>query len=219
MCGRFTLTASNEEIAETFQVTIPAENWARYNIAPTQNVLAIVGDANGRKKAGYLRWGLVPSWAKDVNIGHKLINARAETLAEKPAFKRLLPRRRCLIPANSFYEWTRQGDAKQPYRIALEKENVFAFAGLWDRWTDGKEEIVSCVIVTTAPNGFMSPLHDRMPVILSENTQQLWLDAKEKDPSLLTSILVPYVHKMKAYAVSKAVNSPKNEDASVVEPI
>ncbi|WP_227940101.1 SOS response-associated peptidase [Alkalihalobacillus deserti] len=209
MCGRFTLTATKEEIEEQLLVEI-FEYQPRFNIAPSQPVLSIISDGE-KRRAGYLRWGLVPVWAKDPKIGYKMINARGETVDEKPAFKRLLKRRRCLIVADGFYEWKRTEENKKPYRITI-NEGIFTFAGLWDRWKSNDKEIVSCTILTTEPNEFMKGIHDRMPVILGGEDRNLWLDPGVEDKQILKDLIKPYpTQGMNAYEVSTLVNSPKNE--------
>ncbi len=218
MCGRFTLETSKELIESELKVVVE-ELLPNYNIAPSQKVLSIVGSREGRK-AGYLKWGLVPSWAKETKIGSKMINARSETVDEKPSFKRLLTRRRCLIVADSFYEWKREGNQKQPYRITVNAGELFTFAGLWDRWESNEEEIVSCTILTTIPNKLMRDIHDRMPVILDEKAQELWLDSALEDKSTLKRLLTPYdSDKMNAFPVSSKVNNPQYNDASLIKPI
>ncbi|GAE94988.1 hypothetical protein JCM21714_4191 [Gracilibacillus boraciitolerans JCM 21714] len=219
MCGRFTLEASKELIASKLNVYMD-ELEPSYNIAPTQDILAIVGSTNGRR-AGYLQWGgLIPNWAKDTKIGSKMINARSETVDEKPAFTSLLARRRCLIVADSFYEWKRIANEKQPYRITVNNGDVFTFAGLWDRWESDGEEIVSCTILTTQPNNLMGEIHDRMPVILDERQREMWLDPTLEDKIMLKRLLTPYdSNKMDAYPVSKKVNNSKYNDSSLIQPI
>jgi putative SOS response-associated peptidase YedK len=215
MCGRFTLTASPEALQEEFEILFP-EIKANYNIAPSQDVLSIVGHKEGLK-AGFLKWGLVPSWAKDKKIGYKMINARAETIDEKPAFRQLLKRRRCLVVADSFYEWKREKGQKRPYRITVGGGDLFTFAGLWDRWRMNGEEIVSCTIITTEPNQMMSELHDRMPVLLEEGNREAWVDQSIDDKDLLKSILQPYdSEKMSAYEVSTLVNNPRNNGEELI---
>ncbi|MFB5660451.1 SOS response-associated peptidase [Alteribacillus sp. HJP-4] len=221
MCGRFTITLSKETLEDVFDVEIPASYEPRYNAAPGQEILCVVNDGENNR-AGFLRWGLVPSWADSPKIGYKMINARGETAAEKPAFKRLLSSRRCLVLADSFYEWKAepQKEKKQPYRISVEDQPVIAFAGLWDRWEQSGEEITSCTIITTQANAFMKELHDRMPVILDEQGQHIWLDRQEKDVHYLSSLLEPYPSEnMTAYTVSTIVNSPKNDTKSILEPL
>ncbi|WP_100374801.1 SOS response-associated peptidase [Bacillus sp. FJAT-45037] len=209
MCGRYTLTASKEQIEEQLGVQLD-DYQPRYNIAPSQPVLSLISDGENRR-AGYLKWGLVPVWAKDPKIGHKMINARGETVDEKPAFNRLLKRRRCLIVADGFYEWKRTEEKKKPYRITV-NDDIFTFAGLWDRWESDDKEIVSCTILTTEPNEFMKEIHDRMPVILGGEDRNMWLDPSIEDKDILTQLIKAYPAKdMDAYEVSPLVNNPKNE--------
>lgn len=209
MCGRFSLTASREQLESELHVQLE-DYQPRYNLAPSQQVLSIVSDGV-RWRTGYLRWGLVPSWAKDPRIGNKMINARVETLEEKPAFKRLLGRRRCLVVADGFYEWKKEEENKKPFRI-IENNRIMTFAGLWDRWSSDGKAIVTCTIITTHPNELMSPIHDRMPAIISDEQRSTWLDPKIQDPYLLKKLLRPYPSEsLTAYEVSNIVNSPKNE--------
>lgn len=218
MCGRFTLDTSVEVLESELGIVL-TEIQPSYNIAPTHQVLSIVGTEEGRK-AGYLQWGLVPSWAKDPKIGSKMINARSETVDDKPSFKRLLTRRRCLIVADSFYEWKRLSGGKQPYRITVNDGRPFTFAGLWDRWEHDGQKLVTCTILTTKPNKLMQSIHDRMPVILQDNEQAQWIDPLIDDKNFLKNLLVPLDSSiMKAYPVSKKVNNPANNDKSLIEPI
>jgi len=215
MCGRFTLI-DIEEIRERFQ-TEPIDLKPSYNVAPSQNVSVIV-------KKGWLalfRWGLIPYWAKDPSIGNKLINAKAETIDEKPSFKNSFRSKRCLVVADGFYEWKKEGPAKRPHRITLKTKELFGFAGLWDTWRSPRGEIInSCSIITTAPNELMAGIHDRMPVILTREAEQAWLDRKVVDKSFLKSLLVPYpADLMMAYEVSSMVNSPKNNGPECLEPV
>ncbi|TCP29066.1 putative SOS response-associated peptidase YedK [Scopulibacillus darangshiensis] len=214
MCGRFTLFTDLDVLIDQFNLFNSGEiqYQPRYNIAPSQPILSVINDGKNNR-AGFLRWGLVPSFAKDKSIGYKMINARAETIDEKPTFKRLLARRRCLIIADSFYEWRRDEGKKTPMRIHMLNNDPFALAGLWDRWEspDG-EEITSCTIITTKPNDLMKDIHDRMPVILSKEDEGMWLDRSVNDKQVLKQLLVPYdAEKMEAYEVSNVVNSPRNE--------
>src|SRR5438876_8226876 len=195
MCGRFTLKADIETIAKVFHVKpalAVAEITPRYNIAPTQEVVSIL--SNGASHLEALRWGLIPSWAKDEAIGSKMINARAETLAEKPSFKRLLHAKRCLVVADGFYEWRQEGRGpKTPMYITLKDGELFAFAGLWDAWknTDG-QVIRTCTIITTEPNELMASIHTRMPAILPRDAREIWLDAALGDEHALMPLLAPY---------------------------
>lgn len=215
MCGRFTLYSSSTAIQQETGTAIP-EIQPNYNVAPTQLVLTIASN-HKQTKAGFLKWGLVPSWADDPSIGHKMINARAETVDEKPSFKKLLERRRCLVAADSFYEWKKEGKEKQPYRITVNDESIFTFAGLWDRWEGEEETITSCTIITTEANDLMKDLHHRMPVIIPKSQREKWLDpdtSKEEAKAMLK----PYdSQQMTAYPVSRAVNSPKNNSPDLLE--
>jgi putative SOS response-associated peptidase YedK len=190
----------------------------RYNIAPSQQVAAILVD--GTRHLEPLRWGLVPSWAKDEAIGNKMINARAETLAEKPSFKGLLNKHRCLILADGFYEWMETGRGKQPYFIHMKNGEPFTFAGLWSHWLGPKgQEIRTCAIITCPPNKLMERIHNRMPVILSDEAREVWIDPLNTDGSALTPLLRPYPEReMEAYAVSKTVNSPANDRLECLAP-
>jgi putative SOS response-associated peptidase YedK len=220
MCGRFTLTADLEQIAERF--SFRATQLAlqpHYNIAPSQPVLTVIGAEE--RRAGFPRWGLIPSWAKDPSIGDRMINARAETLAEKPSFQRALQKRRCLVIADGFYEWQQEGKKKTPLYITLKSREVFGFAGLWESWKSPTGDTIhSCAIVTTAPNAFMTSIHQRMPVILSRAAEAQWLDRSIEDPARLLALLTPYADgEMSAYAVSSAVNSPRNDSPVCIEPV
>ena len=211
MCGRYTLTASILTIAETFGVPASLETEARYNVAPTQQVVTIM--RNGADHLAMLQWGLIPSWAKDESIGAKMINARAETLAEKPSFKRLLRSRRCLIVADGFYEWKKEYGGKTPMYITMKDGQPFAFAGLWDSWQgqDGKP-VRTCTIVTTTPNDLVTSIHDRMPAILLPAARDTWLDTSIQDDQALLPLLAPYpADRMTARQVSRQVNSPRVE--------
>lgn len=219
MCGRYTLIKKAEEIEKRFHVQVEQDSLqATYNAAPTQ-LLPVISNDNPQI-AAYYKWGLIPFWAKDTAIGNKMINARAETLPEKPAFKKSLQRKRCLVIADGFYEWQKNGKAKQPYRITLKDESLFAFAGLWDEWKDEQgHSIRSFTIITTDPNQLMSSIHDRMPVILHPSAEQEWL-ADELKPEEALKILQPYdARQMLAYPVSTLVNSPSNNSKELIEQI
>src|SRR5574337_1202802 len=194
MCGRFSLTTSLGAVALRFGVRTGLEDAgdvSRYNIAPTQTVI-VVGD-DGTRYLTQMRWGLIPSWAKDPAIGNRMINARAETVATRPAFRVALRKRRCLVVADGFYEWQERLRGKQPYYLAIKSCEPFGFAGLWDAWTspDG-EEIRSCTIITTEANELLLPIHDRMPVILTREAEAIWLDPAFQDPTRLLLLLRPY---------------------------
>jgi putative SOS response-associated peptidase YedK len=221
MCGRFTLTIDPADMQDTFpKFTFPSEVIPRYNIAPTQPVLVLPND--GRNKANFFVWGLIPSWAKDPTIGSRLINARAETLSEKPSFRSAYKYHRCLIFADGFFEWqTRPGSkAKLPYFIRLKSGKPFTFAGLWEHWQspDGSE-VMSATIITTTPNALMAPIHSRMPVILPGHSYNLWLDPSARSPADLNRLLVPYpAEEMEAFPVSTLINSPANDNPDVLIP-
>lgn len=219
MCGRFTLTATKQKLAEAFAgYEVPGELPPRYNIAPSQPIAVVAN--NGQHRVELFRWGLIPAWAKDLSIGNQMINARAETLAEKASFKNAYKRRRCLILADGFYEWRKDGDrTKTPLYIRLASGQPFALAGLWELWHPGDEHILSCTIITTAPNELMAQIHNRMPVILPPQAYEQWLDPAERRPEELNHLLQPFpADLMTAYPVSKLVNSPKNDAPELVTP-
>jgi putative SOS response-associated peptidase YedK len=219
MCGRFTLRASPAALREWFPLLDVPEMKPRYNIAPTQQVLAIRRQPELERPAcAWLRWGLVPHWADDTKIGQRMINARAESTAQKPAFRSPYRRRRCLIPADGFYEWQKLN--KQPFFIGRRDGKPFAFAGLWDHWDKSGEPIDSFTILTTDANELMRPLHDRMPVILASSTYDRWLDPNVQDTALLQELLKPYPSdELTAHPVSTLVNSPKNETPACAVPL
>lgn len=222
MCGRYTLVRVEDVIEKFPWIEHPQFDWSpRYNIAPSQPVLAVANDQPTRLV--HLAWGLVPSWAKDPSVGNRMINARAETLADKPSFRTALKRRRCLVLADGFYEWqSRPGQkVKTPMLIRMRDHKPFAFAGLWDHWhgADGSE-IRSCTIITTTPNELMRPIHDRMPAILAEDAHQAWLVAGDADPAAMARLLGPHpADAMEAMDVSRYVNAPGNEGPKCVEPV
>jgi putative SOS response-associated peptidase YedK len=218
MCGRYTLRTPIDVLAEGFEIQeYPSSITPNYNVAPTQEVAAVV-EENEMRKLEMFHWGLIPSWAKDPSIGNKMINARAETVSEKPSFRSAFKKRRCLILADGFYEWQKTDDGKQPYHIKMQDDSPFAFAGLWEIWKD-EEEIRSCTIITTAANDLMDEIHHRMPVILPPDDYDMWLDPDFDENEPLTSLLKPYSSdKMEAYIVSRRVNKPSNNEPSVVEP-
>jgi putative SOS response-associated peptidase YedK len=222
MCGRFTLTADPADLQEAFYWVDfgNADFSPRYNIAPNQP-LAVVPN-NGLNKLDFFTWGLVPFWAKDPSIGNRMINARSETLAEKPSFKNAFKRRRCLILADGFYEWQKVPGAttKIPIYIRMKDGKPFAFAGLWENWNspDGSQ-ILSGTIITTEPNALVAPIHNRMPVILPESAYEQWLKPGEVDPHELSPLLRPFeTEKMEAFPVSRLVNNPKNDTADCILP-
>lgn len=222
MCGRFILTADPGMLKETYPwLEVSGEFNPRYNVAPTQPVATVPN--NGQNRLDFFIWGLVPSWAKDFSIGNRLINARAETLAEKPSFRAAYRRRRCLILADGFYEWRREttSKGKTPFLFRMKGDNPFAFAGLWEVWNskDGSE-IYTCTIITTEANELVGQIHNRMPVILHPDSHALWLDPGEKSPLELNDLLKPFPSdKMRAYPVSKLVNNPKNDELACIQPV
>jgi len=219
MCGRFTLHTSPEILREHFGVAGAPELAASYNIAPSQRVPA-VRVAGGRRELVLLRWGLIPSWAKNAKTAYRMINARAETLADKPAYRGAFRQRRCLIPADGFYEWRQTGSGKQPYHIRMKDEGVFAIAGLWERWEGDDENIESCSIIVTQANDTIRPVHDRMPVIVAPGDYGQWLDPAIPGGEKITTLLRPYpAGAMVAYPVSSRVNSPANNDAQCIAPV
>jgi len=221
MCGRFALFALGQEVAEQFGVLIDHDLEPRYNIAPTQPVAAVRLAANsGEREFTYVHWGLIPSWAKDPKIGSRMINARSETAAEKPSFRAAFKRRRCLIPASGFYEWQKLSDRKQPTFIHGADGRLLGLAGLWEVWHSSDGSVVeSCTILTTQPNELMAPIHNRMPVIIAPEDYSMWLDP-DPQPQDALHLMRPYGSaEMNAYAVSTAVNSPRNDFAACIEPI
>jgi len=222
MCGRFTLTVNPAELQDTFtNYTFPSKFAPRFNIAPSQPVLAIPND--GKNTADFFTWGLIPMWAKDPSIGNRLINARGETVAEKPSFRGSFKHKRCLILADGFYEWKTVGNrkTKTPYFIYMKDRKPFALAGLWDSWesSDGSS-IKTCAIITTSPNELMRSLHDRMPVILHPRDYARWLDISHQTPENLLPLIKPYpIDNMTAHAVSTLVNKPANDTPELVVPL
>ncbi|AFH63679.1 SOS response-associated peptidase [Paenibacillus caseinilyticus] len=220
MCGRFTLTVSPEAILEQFDLPGGLEEYhPRYNVAPGQQVWAIVHDGEA-KRIRQLHWGLVPFWAKDPKIGYRTFNARSETAAKKAAFREPMKHSRCLIVADGFLEWrVRSGKAKQPVRFRLKSREVYGFAGLWETWR-GKDgtEMGTCTILTTQPNEIVREVHDRMPVILPREAERLWLDPGVEDPGHLQGLLQPYpAEEMYAYEVSPLIGNVRNDSAELLE--
>ena len=241
MCGRMVLTRSAREIADAFELTdadSTLELVPRYNIAPTQDVLAIRPGADGRREISLFYWGLVPHWAKDRSVGHRMINARAETAASKPAFRDALRLRRCIVPIDGFYEWLRlpkaPGEkgrgrsvphyvrpAPVPAAEATADATFLAIAGLWEEWTDRStgEVLESCTLLTTDANATVRPIHDRMPVVLDRAGWQLWLEPDLRDRAALTSLLVPApADRLEAIEVSTRVNDPRNDEPDCITP-
>ena len=216
MCGRFTLSQSAEAIASVFQLNQVPTIEPRYNIAPTQPVATVLQSANERQFQ-LLRWGLIPAWAKDATMGSRLINARAETVAEKPSFRSAFRHRRCLVIADGFYEWRRQDGKKQPFYFRMQNQQPFAFAGLWEHWQDPKGEAInSCTILTTEANELLQQIHERMPVILNPKDYDMWLDPTMQIEQL-QQLLQPYSSAvMTSYPVSTKVNKPTNDTPELI---
>ncbi len=220
MCGRFVLTSTPEAIQAEFNLSnVPAALSPRYNIAPTQPVAVITNEAPD--ELTFFTWGLIPSWSKDISIGSKMINARSESAAEKPAFRSAFKRRRCLIPADGFFEWQAQGSGKVPLFIHLEDRPIFGMAGLWEVWHSPMgDEIRTCTILTTDANDFMKPIHNRMPVILHKDDYPLWLSSEEHPTPVLQELMKPYDGgDLTAYPVSKMVNRPGVDVPECIEPV
>jgi len=222
MCGRFTLFEADKVLSKEFGVSGVPLLSPRYNIAPSQAVAAVrASPAGAGRELALLRWGLIPSWSKDPAIGNRLINARAETVREKPSFRNAFRRHRCLIPASGFYEWLRQERGKQPYYVRMRDARIFAFAGLWDRWESPEKGVIeTCTILTTSANAVLAPIHDRMPVILPPGKYDRWLDPALKDPDSLAPLLVPFPpEEMLTFPVSPRVNAPTVDDERCIAPL
>ncbi|MEI2471715.1 SOS response-associated peptidase [Peribacillus frigoritolerans] len=222
MCGRFTLFTDIEEIKERFDIqgSFDEEYQFSYNIAPSQSVLSVINDGV-RNRLGYLRWGLIPFWAKDEKAGYKMINARAETIAEKASFRNAYKKKRCLIIADSFYEWKKTPERKIPMRIKLKNHAPFGMAGLWESWKSPEGiSIYSCSVITTVPNELMTSIHDRMPVILKPEDEKDWLNPSINDPAYLQQYLKSFdSEQMEAFEVSNDVNSTKNNSPNLIQQI
>lgn len=222
MCGRYTITITMEELMLRYfisQTNVPFHR-PKYNVAPGQMIMAIINDGE-QNRLGELKWGLVPSWAQNPKVGSKMLNARAETAWEKPAFRELIRRKRCIIPADGFYDWRQDAEGKQPMRIVRRDRKVFSMAGLYDTWVspDGIK-LNTCTILTTTPNELMEPIHDRMPVILHEEDEYLWLNRRIQSHADLDQLLIPFPSElMDAYAVAKTVGSVSYDDPSCIEPL
>ncbi|BCG59162.1 SOS response-associated peptidase [Paenibacillus sp. URB8-2] len=220
MCGRYTITVALEELMlKYYTQDVTIKHYApKYNAAPMQNLPAVIGTGAGNR-VGELRWGLVPSWAADDRSGSKMINIRAETLQDKPSFKKLLSSRRCIIPADGFYEWRSQGGSKQPMRIMMRDGCVFSLAGIYDIWVnaDGKK-LGTCAIITTEPNALTAEIHNRMPVILRPEDENNWLERSNHDVDSLAKLMKPYdASKMRAYPVSAKVGNVRNDSKELLE--
>jgi putative SOS response-associated peptidase YedK len=214
MCGRFAFYSPTEAAAALFGVDATLDTKPRYNIAPTQDIAAIRNDKEGERELVMLRWGLVPFWAKDPSIGNRMINARAETVAEKPSYRNAYKHRRCLVLADGFYEWQRQGDTKTPFFISLASGEPFALAGLWENWTDKEtgESLQTTTLITTDANEFMAQLHHRMPVVLEADSATEWLAGSNELLDDVASITPP----LQAWPVDRRVNNARNEGEDLV---
>jgi putative SOS response-associated peptidase YedK len=220
MCGRFTVTADGETVVREFGLnSVPFDYRPRYNVAPMQDVLAVIHDG-AQRRAGWMRWGLLPNWADDPAAGARMINARSETIDERSAFREAYERRRCVIVADGFYEWQQLGSTKIPTRIRLTGNRLFGFAGLWEKWSRrGGEPVITCTILTTSPAPSIAHVHDRMPVILDPDACTRWLD-KSADPDSLKSLLIPFDdQQLEAYPVSNLVNYVENDGPECVEQV
>jgi putative SOS response-associated peptidase YedK len=217
MCGRYTLSTPAGRLAEEFELDSAVEISPSYNVAPTQQVAAVLEDEDGRRLE-MLRWGLVPFWADNPGIGTRMINARSETAPEKPSFRRAFRGRRCLIAADGFYEWKRENGGKQPYYFRMQDGRPFAFAGLWESWEKGDGALRTCAILTTRANPVLEGIHERMPVILPSDAYNAWLDS-DADREELGELMIPYPgDDLETYPVSRFVNSPRNNDERCIEP-
>ena len=220
MCGRYTLTTPIEALRSIFEAEGGFNLMPRYNIAPTQEVVAVRRGPSGRRDLGLLRWGLVPSWAKDPAIGSRMINARSETVTEKPSFRRAFAQRRCLLPADGFYEWKSGPGGKQPYFLHDEDRKVMAFAGLWEAWPgmDPQNPLETCTILTTSAQPNIAEIHHRMPVILPRDAYSDWLDPQATENRLLELLRPSTQAHLTAHRISTRVNKVSNDDPSVIEP-
>ena len=221
MCGRYSLSVPTEVLARIFRLASVPALTPRYNISPSQDAPVIRSDSGGGRRLDSLRWGLIPTWADDQTIGNRLIMARAESVPTKPAFRTAFRHRRCLIPADGFYEWLKSEGRKQPYLIRMHEGRPFAIAGLWEAWRDqGGKKIESFTVLTTTANEVAGQVHNRMPVIIGPENYDTWLDPKQEDDEKLRSLLAPFAaDQMEAFPVSSRVNSPKNDDAECIKPV
>lgn len=231
MCGRFTMTLTFQQVAEIINIAEQIDLQPKYNIAPMQQVPVVINDiiksgenentpAKAQKSLKLFKWGLIPYWAKDISIGNKMINARAETIDTKPSFRHCLPKQRCLILADGFYEWKREEKRKTPYRFTLTDRKLFGFAGIWDAWNSPTGDIIhTCAIITSEPNEIMAPIHNRMPVILEQEKEEMWLNPEVKDSNILKQLLTPYpADLMNFYEVSPIVNSSRYDTPECIQP-
>jgi putative SOS response-associated peptidase YedK len=218
MCARYTLSRGDQTLAEVFDLADVPHLPPRFNVAPTQTAPVVVEGPPGVRRLEPMKWGLVPSWAADPAIGSRMINARVETVATKPSFRDALRCRRCLVPADGFFEWTDDGGARQPLHLRRRDRGVFAIAGLWDAWTKGPAPLETFTLLTTTPNDLLRPVHDRMPVVVAPEHFALWLDPDVRDPSRLAAVLQPWTpEEWEAVRVSRWVNDPRHDDPGCLE--
>jgi putative SOS response-associated peptidase YedK len=223
MCGRYTLSTPSDLLADLMEVPASPELSARYNIAPTQEapIIRLAGTSSAARELALLRWGLVPFWADDPTIGNRMINARAETVGEKPSFRTSFKKRRCVVPTDGFYEWQKAGSGKQPYLFRLQNRRPFGMAGLWDRWGKGEEQpLETFTILTTSPNELVAQAHHRMPVILTQPEIGRWLNPEADTKADFSSFWEPYpATEMEGFPVSTYVNNPANDTPRCIEPL
>jgi len=223
MCARYSLHQSNALIADLFDLQWTPELQPRYNVAPTNSVPAVIR-VEGKNVLDFFRWGLVPTWADDPKIGARMINARSETAAEKPSFRGPFKNRRCLIPADGFFEWHEEEGKKQPYLVSMKDDHLFAFAGLWEQWfpdkTSDENVLKTCTILTCGSNALLSPIHDRMPVILPKEKFDTWLDPDLKQREPLESLMTPYnAEEMRMFPVTRLMSNPRYNEPDAVKPL
>lgn len=221
MCGRFALYADPKTVKSSLHLDEPVDIKPRYNIAPSEDVCAIIDDET-KRVARYFHWGLIPFWAKDKKVGYRMINARSETLSEKPAFRHAFKKQRCLIIMSGFFEWREEKNAKQPYYIYPDDKGVLAAAGIWESWEDkqNNETVYSCCIVTTDANEFMQSIHNRMPVILTPDKYDEWLKPGNQNPTQLEKLLQPYPNDdLKCHKVAKSMSNARFKEKEAIQPI
>ena len=219
MCGRFTYKEKDRHLAEALKTIFPPDPKPPYNIAPSQQITCVrLNPESQERECIKLKWGLVPSWAKDLSSVNPMINARAETAAKKPFFRKAFKHQRCVVLADGYYEWKREQKSKQPFYIRFKDKRSFCFAGLWERWEKGGDgPLETCAILTTGPNAVIEPIHHRMPVILDPQDFDIWLDPSIQDSPLLSSLLLPYPsEEMEAYPVNAMVNEPNNDSVECI---
>ena len=218
MCGRFAFFSPREAVIAAFGADLNFQSDPRYNIAPSQEVTLLRLDENGDLRVDKYRWGLVPFWAQDPAIGNRMINARAETVTEKPSYRQSFSRRRCLVLASGFYEWRKDADGKTPFFISRADNQPFGMAGLWDEWAKGDGELLrTCTVITTPANEFMQTMHHRMPVLMDGSSAPSWLNVEALNGELLPMLLGPQTVELQAWPVGKSVNNPLNDNADLIQ--